>query len=202
MEALPIYWFLDIYEITNRAYGNSLHSVGCFPTRYLRSRDRNHTHIHNRVIIYTELAKCMRQLINYFTHARVTDNYVLLIGHSSRFIRCVAFCGLIDFVDVRSRVSRYTTLLSFEHGVFFKINKDTNAPVPRELNRVVTSPRYGDSLESSYFVTKALSAYLNSYISECSHKANNLSKDHTLVKIIPKLWDAYSVNYQLARPGQ
>lgn len=30
-----------IYEITNRAYGNSLHSVARFLTRCLRSRDRN-----------------------------------------------------------------------------------------------------------------------------------------------------------------
>lgn len=54
-----------------------------------------------------------------------------------------------------------------------------------------------------YFVTEPpKSAHLNSYISERSHKANNLSGDHTLVKIIAKLWDAYSFNYQLALPGQ
>lgn len=46
------------------------------------------------------------------------------------------------------------------------------------------------------------SAHLNSYISERSHKANNLSGDHTLVKIIAKLWDAYSFNYQLTLSGQ
>lgn len=60
-----------------------------------------------------------------------------------------------------------------------------------------------DSLESMYLVRKPpKSAHLNSYISECNHKANNLSGDHTLVKIIAKLWDAYSFNYQLALPGQ
>lgn len=53
-----------------------------------------------------------------------------------------------------------------------------------------------------YFVMESLSAHLNSYISERSHKANNLSGDHTLVKIISKLWDAYSFNYQPALPGQ
>lgn len=57
-------------------------------------------------------------------------------------------------------------------------------------------------LESMYFVMESLSAHLNSYISERSHKANNLSGDHTLVKIIAKLWDAYSFNYQPALPGQ
>lgn len=64
--------------------------------------------------------------------------------------------------------------------------------------------RLSDSLESTYFVAEPTpkSAHLNSYISERSHKANNLSGDHTLVKIIAKLWDAYSFNYQLALPGQ
>lgn len=51
------------------------------------------------------------------------------------------------------------------------------------------------------FITERLSAHLNSYISERSRKANNLSRDHTLVKIIAKLWDAYSFNYQPASPG-
>lgn len=50
------------------------------------------------------------------------------------------------------------------------------------------------------FITERLSAHLNSYISERSRKANNLSRDHTLVKIIAKLWDAYSFNYQPASP--
>lgn len=65
------------------------------------------------------------------------------------------------------------------------------------------SMRVSDSLESTYSVTEpSKSAHLNSYISERSHKANNLSGDHTLVKIIAKLWDAYGFNYQLAHPGQ
>lgn len=69
--------------------------------------------------------------------------------------------------------------------------------------RISLFMRFSDSPESTYFVTEPLkSAHLNSYISERSHKANNLSGDHTLVKIIAKLWDAYSFNYQLALPGQ
>ena len=48
------------------------------------------------------------------------------------------------------------------------------------------------------FITELLSAHLNSYISERSRKANNLSRDHTLVKIIAKLRDAHSFNYQPA----
>lgn len=57
------------------------------------------------------------------------------------------------------------------------------------------SPKY-------VFITEHLSAHLNSYISEYSRKANNLSRDHTLVKIIAKLWDAlYSFNYQPVSSG-
>jgi len=83
--------------------------------------------------------------------------------------------------------------------VIFLMNKNSTL----KLNRAVTFSR-GLAIYSKICVSlrNFLSAHLNSYISERSHKANNLSGDHTLVKIIAKLWDAYSFNYQLALPGQ
>lgn len=94
-----------------------------------------------------------------------------------------------------SRVILFKVYISFPYVRWRKFRSKSHTFHGRKIVMQRCSPKY-------VFITEHLSAHLNSYISEYSRKANNLSRDHTLVKIIAKLWDAlYSFNYQPVSSG-
>lgn len=172
------------------------HRIDRFLTPCLRSRDCNqpchylHGVCETHAIVYKLLHARSRELsiIVYEYNELLIHQFTLLsrewfCGHYfGIFLFYFSLCLFISFIITINNFFPRNSGLKNVCGYFATI---------RDV-----------SLESMYFVMESLSAHLNSYISERSHKANNLSGDHTLVKIIAKLWDAYSFNYQPALPGQ